>query len=48
MKDFILSKTRIDSKLLNKKRANDWEIDADFCLENGACDVIVSDIDEIL
>ena len=32
MKDFILSKTRIDSKLLNKKRANDWEIDADFCL----------------
>lgn len=48
MKDFILSKTRIDPKLLNKKRANDWEIDADFCLENGACDVIVSDIDEIL
>lgn len=48
MKDFILAKTKIDAKQLNKKRANDWEIDAQFCLENGACDVIVSNIDEIL
>jgi ATP-dependent protease ClpP protease subunit len=48
MKDFVLLKTNIDAKLLNKKRSNDWEIDSEFCLNNGVCDIIVTDIDEIL
>jgi ATP-dependent protease ClpP protease subunit len=48
MKDFILLKTKIDSKIMNKKKSNDWEIDSTYCLENGVCDVIVNDIDEIV
>jgi ATP-dependent protease ClpP protease subunit len=48
MKDFILSKTNIDAKILNRKKANDWELDATYCLENSVCDVIVDNIDEIV
>jgi ATP-dependent Clp protease, protease subunit len=48
MKDYITSKTRIDPKILNKKKANDWELDSTYCLENGVCDAIVEDIDEIV
>jgi hypothetical protein len=48
MKEFILSKTNIEPKILNKKKANDWELDATYCLENGVCDIVVSDIDDIV
>ena len=48
MKDFILERTSISRSQLMKKRANDWELDAAFCLEHKVCDRIVSDISEIL
>lgn len=48
MKTFILEKTSIPPKELNKKRANDWELDSDYCLKNGVCDVLVSSLDEII
>ena len=48
MKDYIQEHTRIPSKLLNKKRNNDWEIDADFCLENGVCDQIIHSLNEVI
>lgn len=48
MKDYIQEHTGIPSKLLNKKRNNDWEIDADFCLENGVCDQIVHSLNEVI
>lgn len=48
MKEYILSRTDIPRSLLMKRRSNDWEIDAKFCLENKACDVIVSSIDELI
>jgi len=48
MKEFILSKTNIEPKILNKKKANDWELDATYCLKNGVCDIVVSDIDDIV
>lgn len=47
MKDYIGEHTQIPARLLNKKRNNDWEIDAAFCLENGVCDVIVKNVEEI-
>ena len=47
MKEYIEARTSIPAKLLNKKRNNDWEIDAAFCLENGVCDVIVRSIEEV-
>lgn len=48
MKDFILAVTRIPRAQLNKKRNNDWELDAAFCMENGVCDRIVDNLEEVL
>lgn len=48
MKEFILEHTNIPKTQLNKKRSNDWIIDANYCLENGVCDKIVEDINDII
>ena len=48
MKDFILDKTNISRAALYKKRNNDWELDSEFCFENGVCDKIVSTLDEVV
>lgn len=48
MKDYILSRTQIPRQQLMKKRNNDWELDASYCLEHGACDYIVDAMDEIM
>ena len=48
MQNYILSRTSIDSKLFNKKKAYDWYLNTDEMLERGVVDVIVEDIDEIL
>lgn len=48
MKDFIASHTKIPKSLIVKKRNNDWELDAQYCLDNGACDAIVETLDEII
>lgn len=48
MKDFILMRTEIPKKLLNKKRDNDWTITAQECLDMKVCDRIIESIDEVL
>ena len=48
MQDYILSRTTIPAAMLNKKKNNDWELDAQFCLENHVCDTVVGDIDEVI
>lgn len=48
MKDFILERTRIPKTQLMKKRSNDWELDATYCLENGVCHTIISSLSEII
>ena len=48
MKDFILERTNIPKTQLMKKRANDWELDAAYCLENGVCHTVISSLSEIL
>jgi ATP-dependent protease ClpP protease subunit len=48
MKDFILERTTIPKQQLMRKRNNDWELDATYCLEHNACDKIVTDIEEII
>ena len=48
MKEFILDRTEIPRNQLMRKRSNDWTIDAKYCLENKACDAIISSIDEII
>lgn len=48
MKNFILENSGIPKTQLMKKRNNDWELDAAYCLENGACDVVVSSVSDII
>lgn len=48
MKEFILANSRIPKAQLMKKRNNDWELDAAYCLENGACDSIAATMDDII
>ena len=47
MKEYILERTEIPKTLLMKKRNNDWMCDAQFCLENGACERIIECLDEV-
>lgn len=48
MRDYILSRTSIPVSMLNKKKNNDWELDAQYCLDNGVCDVVIHSIEEVL
>lgn len=48
MKQFILERTNIPAASLNRKRNNDWELDAAYCLENGVCTKIIDSLDEVI
>lgn len=48
MRDFILEHTCIPSSSLNRKKHNDWTLDAQTCLKYKVCDKIVESIDEII
>ncbi len=48
MKDYILSRTGIAQATLNRQKSHDWEVDADYCLQFGLCDRVISSLDEII
>ena len=48
MKEYILNHSKIERTALMKKKANDWELSAEYCLANGACDKIIETLDEIM
>lgn len=48
MKEFILLRTEIPKKLLDKRRTDDWTIPAQECLDMKVCDRIIESIDEVL
>lgn len=48
MKDYILEHSGIKPAQLNRKRNNDWELDAQFCIENNVCDKIIESIEEVI
>lgn len=48
MKEFILSRTNIPPKMLNRKAKDDWYIDAATCIEYGLCNKVVESLDEIM
>lgn len=48
MKQYILMHTGIKSEQLNRKRSNDWELDAATCLEKNVCDVVVKSLEEVI
>lgn len=48
MREFIISKTKIDKPLMKKNQARDWYLDTTQQLELGVCDKIITDLDEII
>ena len=48
MRDYIIERTKIDSKLMNKKKSQEWYIYASEQLSLGIVDKIIDDIDEII
>lgn len=48
MKEFIFETTEIPRTQLMKKRNNDWELDAQYCLEHKACEVIANKMEDII
>lgn len=48
MRDIILSKTKISTRLYNKNKSKDWYVSTESCLELGIIDRIIDDLDEIL
>lgn len=48
MKDYILERSQIPKTILYKKRANDWTLDSNYCLENKVCDKIIESVNEIM
>lgn len=48
MKEFILLRTEIPKKLLDKRRTDDWTIPAQECLDMKVCNRIIESIDEVL
>jgi ATP-dependent Clp protease protease subunit len=47
MQEYIMSRTNIEKKLFNKKKAQDWYLDVNEMLERGVVDEIVEDLDKI-
>lgn len=48
MKMFVLEHTEIPRSQLMKKRNNDWELDASYCMDHKVCDKVVSTMDDII
>ena len=48
MREFILSKTKIDKSLLNKNKSKDWYIDYNQQVYLGCVDEILQDLDKII
>jgi ATP-dependent Clp protease protease subunit len=47
MRNYILERTKIDLKLYNKKKSEDWYLFADEQISLGICDEILTDFDII-
>lgn len=48
MRDYIIERTKIDQKLMNKKKSQEWYIYAPEQIELGIVDKIIDDLDELL
>lgn len=48
MHNYILSRTEIPAKLLNKKRNNDWTLTADDCLKYHVVDTVIEKLSEVI
>ena len=48
MQNFVLERTKITPKLLQRHRKDDWYLDAETCLRYGVCEKIIESIGEII
>lgn len=46
--NYILSRTSIPDRALKSKKSNDWELDAEKCMQYGVCDCIIDKLSEII
>lgn len=47
VKDYVLNNTTINSKLYDRKKKDEWSLDAEECLKLGVCDKIIEDMTEL-
>lgn len=48
MQEYILERTSITAQALAKQKCHDWEIDAKYCFEHGACEKIAETMADII
>ena len=48
VKKYVLENTTITPKLYEKKKKNEWSLDAKECLKLGVCDKIIEDIEDLM
>ena len=48
MRDFIVSKTKIEKPLMKKNQARDWYLDTNEQINLGCVDEILTDLENIL
>lgn len=48
MREYIMSKTKIDTRLFNKMKSKDWYISDEEQVQYGICDAIVENLDMIM
>lgn len=47
MREYIVARTKIPASTLARKKANDWEINAEECIKYGVCDAVIKSINDI-
>lgn len=47
VKDYILENTKITSRMYDKKKKDEWTLNAEECILYGVCDKIIEDISEL-
>ncbi len=48
MRGYILECTEIPKATISRKKANDWELDADECMKYKVCDAIIDSVNDIV
>ena len=48
MKLYILERSTVPAALMNKKRNNDWHVNAETCYKYKMCDRIIESMEEII
>ena len=48
VKAYVLENTTITAKLYERKKKNEWSLDAKECIKSGVCDKIIENIEDLM